>query len=203
LAHLHENAHHCPVSRFPYRHRMVALSHALCKTQFKKKSRSKITCFQGTTLKLTSGTIIHENDVLPLAAAPSTRQALFGILEGFNRTDIFPRAYHSLEKSAESFLVNWLEFPTELNAAPDKIELFTSVTLQEEQETFEYLVFKYKKAPPPPGLSDHWMLGVVGPFDAESKPYEIPLRVFSRFNEIGAVSAMDEVRWVHSHIKRK
>jgi hypothetical protein len=169
----------------------------------RKKAAAKLNVFKGLLCKLASRTIIHENDVLPLATTPSTRQALFGILEGFNRTDLFPRGYYSMEKSAESFLVNWLEFPTELNAAPDKIELFTSVTLQEEQETFEYLVFKYKKAPPPAALSDHWMLGVVGPFDPESKPYEIPLRVFSRFNEIGTVSAMEEARWVHNHINRK
>jgi hypothetical protein len=169
----------------------------------RKKTEEKLNVFQDLLHKLASAAIIDGKDVISLAANPSTRQALFGILEAFNRTDLFPRAYYSVERSAESFLVNWLEFPTELNAQPDEIQFFTSVTLHEEQETFEYLVFKYRKAPPPKGLSDHWMWGVAGPFGPESKPYEIPLRVFSRFNEIGTVSAMEEVRWVHEHINRK
>jgi len=169
----------------------------------RKKAEEKLNIFKGLLRKLTSHQTIEENDVLPLAANPATRHALFGILEGFKRTDLFPRTYYTLEKSAESFLVNWLEFPTELNAPPEKIELFTSITLQEDHETFEYLVFRYKKTPPPKGLSDDWMWGVAGPFGPDSKPYEIPLRVFSRFNEAGIVSAMEEVRWVHEHINRK
>jgi hypothetical protein len=55
----------------------------------------------------------------------------------------------------------------------------------------------------PQGFSDGLILGVAGPFLKHSRPYEIPLRVFSRFNEIGTISALEEVRWVHAHIGGK
>lgn len=169
----------------------------------RKKAEEKLNVFKGLLRKLTGRQEMADEDLLALAENPSTRQALFGILEGFKRIDLFPGEYYTLQKSAESFLVNWLEFPTELNAPPDEVEFFTTVNLEVDEGTIEYLVFRYKKSPPPKGLSDHWMWGVVGPFGPESKPYEIPLRVFSRFNEVGAVSAMEEARWVHEHINRK
>jgi hypothetical protein len=144
-----------------------------------------------------------EADILPLAENPSTRHALFGILNGFKRKDLFPENFNTLEKSAQSFLANWLEFPTELNAAPDKIEFYEKISLEENDQPLDYLVFRFKKLPPPSGLSDGWILGVAGPFQKHSRPYEIPLRVFNRFNEIGTVSTLEEVRWVHEHIGRK
>ena len=142
-----------------------------------------------------SGRTIDPVQLLQLAQNPSTRFNLFKILERFDRSSIFPQQYNTVEKSAESFLVNWLEFPTELNAAPDEIELADSIILP-GQPDLEYLVFRFKSR----RLADQWMLGVVGPFGNDSKPFEIPQRIFSRFNLAGTVSALDEVRWVHTNI---
>lgn len=173
----------------------------------KRKSRElaekKLRRFTGLIQKLKTKKSIYKDDVLVLAQNPSTRHALFGVLEGFGRMDVFPRDFFNLEKSAESFLVNWLEFPTELNSAPDQIQFFTTVTIHDNDESLEYFVYKYKKNPPPPGLPHDWMIGVIGPFGPQSKPYDIPLRIFSRFNVLGTVSALEEVRWVHEHINRK
>jgi hypothetical protein len=95
----------------------------------KRKSRqlaeTKLRIFKGLIGKLKAGENILKQEVIVLAENPSTRHALFGILDGFGRMDVFPAGYLNLEKSAESFLVNWLEFPTELNYAPDQIQLFT------------------------------------------------------------------------------
>ena len=173
----------------------------------KRKSRQltemKLRHFDGLIQKLKAKENIHKEDVLVLAQNPATRHALFGLLDGFGRMDVFPQDFFTLEKSAESFLVNWLEFPTELNSAPDQIQFFTKVTIRENEEFLEYFVYKYKKNPPSPGLPHDWMLGVIGPFGPDSKPYDIPLRIFSRFNVLGTVSALEEVRWVHEHINRK
>jgi hypothetical protein len=173
------------------------------KRKTKKKASEKLQTFASLLHRLSANEVVREQEIMSLAGNPSTRHALYGILKEFNRTDIFPDSYFTLEKSAESFLVNWLEFPTELNAAPDEIKFFTAVTLEELGETFDYLVFKYRKAPPPKGISSEWMLGVTGPFGPDSKPYDVPLRVYSRFNELGTVSALEEARWVHQHISRK
>lgn len=163
----------------------------------------KLKIFEGLIQKLKEKEIVQLEDIIVLAQNPSTRHALFGILEQFGRTDLFPKDYFTVESSAESFLVNWLEFPTELNSAPDQIELFTKITMQENDESIEYFVYKYKKNPPAVGLSRDWMLGVIGPFGPTSKPYDIPRRIFSRFNVLGAISPLEEARWVHEHINRK
>ncbi|MEX2235791.1 MAG: hypothetical protein WD824_26775 [Cyclobacteriaceae bacterium] len=168
-----------------------------------KLAAQKLKSFEGLIRKLSAKEPIGEEDIRSLAVNASTRHALFGILDGFGRKELFPGEYFTLEKSAESFLVNWLEFPTELNATPDTIELFTKITLQENDHAIEYFVFKYKKTPPPSGLPNGWMLGVTGPFGSDSKPYDIPEKVFSRFNELGSISTTDEVRWVHANINRK
>ena len=173
------------------------------KRKTRKHAEEKLKSFEGLIHKLTANKSIDDDDVMHLAANPSTRHALYGILEEFGKADHFPPHYFSLEKSAESFLVNWLEFPTELNAPPDKIELFTKISLQENGQFFEYFVFRYKMLSPPAVFSDAWMLGVAGPFGPDSKPFDIPKRLFSRFNEQGAVDVTEEVRWVHLHINRK
>jgi hypothetical protein len=173
------------------------------KRKTRKLAAQKLKTFEGLIRKLSTKESINEEDTNGLAENPSTRHALFGILEGFGRRELFPQQYFTLEKSAESFLVNWLEFPTELNGSPDIIELFTKITLQEDHHSIEYFVFKYKKNPPPSGLPKGWMLGVTGPFGPDSKPYDIPKKVFSRFNELGTVSVAEEVRWVHENINRK
>lgn len=170
----------------------------------RRRATQKLKIFEDLIRKLAAKEKISEDDVSALAKNPSTRHALFGILQGFNRIDLFPQAYFTTEKGAESFLVNWLEFPTELNAPPDKIELFTKITLQEKSDTIDYFVFKYKKLPfAGNSHPDMWMLGVAGPYDKESQPFDIPLRVFSRFNELGTVSAMEEASWVHENISKK
>jgi hypothetical protein len=173
------------------------------KRMARELAEAKLRVFEGLIQKLKANENIHLEDVSILAQNPSTRHALFGILDGFGRMDVFPPDYLNLEKSAESFLVNWLEFPTELNSAPDDIQLFTKINLQDNDESLEYFVYKYKKNPAPQGLPQDWMLGVIGPFNPDSKPYDIPLRIFSRFNALGTVSALEEVRWVHEHISRK
>jgi hypothetical protein len=172
-----------------------------------RKSRilatAKLKSFQPLIDKLSANQNVQPEDLHFLAANPSTRHALFGILKKFARTELFPSLYFTREKAAESFLVTWLEFPTELNRAPEKIQLFTTVTLREEKETIEYYVFKYQKQRVMAAKDGTWMLGVAGPYYHHSEPYDVPLRIYSRFNEVGTVSAWEEARWVHHRIAKK
>jgi hypothetical protein len=171
--------------------------------QSKMRINNKLKLFQPLIGKLSKKEHIESADLTALAENPSTRQALFGILEGYGRADMFPLNYYTMEKAAESFLVNWLEFPTELNATPEEIEFVTSITIVEPTATLDYFVFKYKKFFNLDKSKDPWMLGVAGPYTSASQPYDVPLRVFSRFNAAGTVNPLDEVRWVHENIARK
>lgn len=145
---------------------------------------------------------IAQEVILMLAKDPSMRHALFRVLEIHNKENLFPSEYFTIEKGAESFMVNWLEFPTELGLAPREIELVTIITLR-ESEALDYYVFKYRSNTPHWAAKSNWMLGITGPYQEKSMPFDIPLRVFSRFKTIDSTSPQKEVMWVHNNINPK
>jgi hypothetical protein len=143
---------------------------------------------------------VTQEEILEMIKDPSLRYAVFKILEAHNKKDLFPDEYYTLEKGAESFLVNWLEFPTEIGFAPDQIQFETIIELA-EPEALGYYVFKFKVDRPQWPTKD-WMIGVCGPYQEKSLPYDIPDRIFSRFNVIGSISFQSEVLWVHENVSR-
>jgi len=148
--------------------------------------------------KLAANEHIPEADLMKIAEDPSLRCGLFKMLDAYNKNEIFPVAYLPIEKGAEGHLVNWLEFPTELGNAPDEIEIILKVTLPEE--AIDYYAFKYRSQSPSWAEQLDWMIGVAGPYQKDSKPYDTPVRVFSRFNSIGSITPEMEVAWVHKNI---
>ena len=137
---------------------------------------------------------VSESEITIVAKDPSLRNGLFRALETYGREDLFPSEYATHEKAAESFLVNWLEFPTELGSAPDEIEFLEKITVS-DAAGLDYYVFKYRSTARP-----QWMIGVSGPYLKESILYAPPLRVFSRFNIFDSITPEDEARWVHENI---
>lgn len=142
---------------------------------------------------------INEDHIMLMVKDPSLRLPLHQILSVYNREDLFPSSYFTREKGAESFLVTWLEFPTELGVSPSEIMLDSLVTIQEENK-LDYYAFKYRILPPHWAAQYNWMWGVSGPYHSESKPFDSPLKVYSRFNQIDTIGAEDEVKWVHGHV---
>lgn len=171
------------------------------KRKFRKLALQKYKVVEPLMQKLAAKEVVTEVEVLLMAKNPSLRHAVFRTLEAYDRKDLFPASYFTHEKGAESFLVNWLEFPTELGNAPDEIELFTKVTLM-ESGILDYYVFQYRTRRPPWAAQYNWMMGVSGPYRDDSMPYDVPQRVFSRFNTVDSISAETEVQWVHENIGR-
>jgi hypothetical protein len=136
---------------------------------------------------------------LMIRDAPTLRYAAYRTLEAYGHLDLFPARFLTLESSAESFLITWLEFPTELGEAPHEIEPFTTIDL-DGSISLTYYVFRYRMQ------NDHWaarygwMFGVVGPYTPRSKPYDTPTKIFSRFNATDTTTAEAEARWVHENI---
>lgn len=164
------------------------------KREVKKLASRKYEIIEPLMQKLILKEEVSDFEVLKLAKDPSLRNGVFRTLEAYGRKDLFPLEYSSHEKAAESFLVNWLEFPTELGTAPDEIEFLTKITLNEDED-LDYYVFKYRAA-----IRSGWLIGVSGPYKKEYLLYEAPLRVFSRFKTIDSVSPEYEVKWVHENI---
>jgi hypothetical protein len=156
--------------------------------------------------KLESGQTVTSQDVLPFAKNILTREVAFQLLSDHNNIDLFPKEYFNLVKGAESNLANWLEFPTELDACPDEIEHIKRVTFDfdGQKNNVHYEVFKYRVNEPHWAAKDGWILGVVGPFFDDSKPYDQAHATFSRVSStLDKVSPDEEAKWVHENISMR
>lgn len=174
----------------------LVYNHYYVRRKFHRLADSKYDVLNPVMQKITSNKTIKDTEILSLVQNASLRYLVYLMLCEYNRQDLFPAEYLTHEKAAESFLANWLEFPTELGTAPDEIQLVKSVSINE----MIYYVFKYRTKPPHWAAPNNWMIGVSGPYIAEMPPYDIPLRVFSRFNLVNHISPEDEVQWVHTHV---
>lgn len=152
--------------------------------------------------KIDRGDLLVKGDVIPFAFDLATREATYQLLDQLNHLELFPSELVNFEKAAEARLANWLEFPTELDALPDEIEHIKTVSVPlNDQHHARYLVLKFRKNEPHWAAKDGWLLGVVGPYFDDSKPYDFPSATFSRFSsKLGTISPEDEVKWVHENL---
>ena len=149
--------------------------------------------------KLASNNPITEPEVLMIARSPSLRVTLFLMLEAQGLGELFPIEFYSEEKGAESHMVNWLEFPTELGQAPAEISLIRIIPIELHIKV-HYYAFKFRTSTPRWAKKLNWMIGVCGPYNENSQPFDAPSRVFSRFNQVGMTKPEVEVNWVHANI---
>ena len=144
---------------------------------------------------------IFKTEVDAMVRNGTLRHATYRVLEAYGRMELFPSDFLTIEKGAESFLITWLEFPTELGEPPHEVELFTTIAL-DGMLALTYYVFRYRMQNNHWAARYSWMFGVVGPYGPASKPYDVPARIFSRFNPTDATTAEDETRWVHENVLR-
>jgi hypothetical protein len=140
--------------------------------------------------------------LLPYAQNLLTREMTYKLLQQYGKAELFPASYFSIEKSAESNLANWLESPTELHACPDEMVYLKRVSIEfDHSDSLEhYEVFKFRINEPNPAAKHGWMLGVVGPYSDDSKPYDFPKLTFSRNSRSDKVTPEEEVQWVYDNI---
>ena len=153
--------------------------------------------------KVESGETVAGEDVHDFAKNVLTREATFKLLKDSGLSHLFPEEFYSIEKAGETYLANWLEYPTELDACPDEIEHMKRVTIDfDGQKNFvHYEVYKYRVNEPHWAAKDGWILGVVGPYFDNSEPYDRPQATFSRVSSTtDKTSPEEEARWVHENI---
>jgi len=108
-----------------------------------------------------------------VAADAETRNHLLDQLTELQRKDLFPLKELTQAKLAESNMVNWLSYPTELARAPDHIELMKTVEVDAGPSgggVFVYYLFRFKNDPPDDFSKDGWLAGVSGPFRKRDFP---------------------------------
>jgi uncharacterized protein YbaP (TraB family) len=97
----------------------------------------------------------HAN-ITKLAADPLFRLQFYEALKEINEEKLFPAAFKTQGKLAESMLVQYMDSE---DGAPETIELIGPMTVQYQESKQKIFVFKYKYSP-----EDEWMLAMAGPF---------------------------------------
>jgi hypothetical protein len=115
----------------------------IVKKQNQKMMENRFACIKPLYEKLKEGQNLTMSEILPYATNLLTREPTYQLLVDYNKTELFPKEFYSIEKSAESNLANWLLFPTELDGCPDQIELLKQVTIKFDNNNVYYYVFKF------------------------------------------------------------
>lgn len=112
------------------------------------------------------GKEVRKSDVEDVARHPDTRNWLHDALKKFGKTALFPAAYRTQKAFAESNMVDWLVYPTELGRVPDEIELMKVVPIDTGLQggIYDYYVFRFRTKPPHWAAEKGWLAGVSGPF---------------------------------------
>jgi len=107
-----------------------------------------------------------KEDIMDIAANSETRNWFYNALVKMGRSEIYPEEYRNQKSFAESNMVEWLVYPTELGRMPDEIELMNVFDIDEK----EYYLFRFRCQSSEHWKEKGWMAGVAGPFDKRNSP---------------------------------
>ena len=174
--------------------------------QYKRSQDLRLERVKPLVEKLENNQQLTRDDVRPFAEDLLAREITYEFLKNHKNLDLFPEEFNTIVKGAESHLANWLEFPTELDVCPDEIEHLQRVTIDYDGDDnfVHYEVFRYRTNEPHWAAKDGWILGVVGPYFDDSKPYDFAQSTFSRIISMSENSDPEaEAKWVHQNISMR
>ncbi len=116
-----------------------------------------------------------------LAKQPSARATLYQALDRDHRLDLFPARWLTQDALAEAALASWLEFPTELGAAPFSMRLLAKHPLVADDHRQILYVFAFRETD-----AEAEMVGVSGPYDVDASPRLWGAATFSKFERLDA-----------------
>lgn len=160
------------------------------------------------------GKDVGKSDVEDVARRPETRTWLYDALKQFDKSALFPPAFRTQKAFAESKMVDWLIYPTELGRVPDEIELMKVVPIDTGLPggIYDYYVFRFRTKPPHWAAEKGWLAGVSGPFRRGTEPTTESLGgTFSSFEKwesktpdahVGDTQELLE-QWREYHAKKK
>jgi len=103
---------------------------------------------------------------MDIAANSETRNWFYNALVKMGRSEIYPEEYRNQKSFAESNMVEWLVYPTELGRMPDEIELMNVFDI-DEKGVLSFPVQMPKQRTLEGKRMDG---GVAGPFDKRNSP---------------------------------
>jgi hypothetical protein len=107
-----------------------------------------------------------------VADSSEMRNFLYDALHQLRKPGLFPAKYRTQGAFAESDMVNWLVFPTELDRVPDEIELMKVVSVDTglKDGIYDYYLFRFRTFEPHWNAKNGWEAGVSGPFARKDSP---------------------------------
>ena len=153
--------------------------------------------------RLESGAAVAPDELEELAASPELRPMLYHMLSHYQRLELFPAQYLSLEAQAEAVLVYWMLHPNELQRAPEAIELMEKLPREFAGKQGSFYVFRYRM-PAGHWSGPEWQLGLAGPFFPGEGPHQSVAGGFSRAGDVvGKVSPAELVDWYVGMLEQK
>ncbi len=150
--------------------------------------------------KIKKGQIPDDSLLLKYCSDYKTRELTFQLLKKYNKSDLFLKEFYTLEKAAKSNLSGSLDFPGDLEQSPDEIIHVKKIIIDQDDNQLMYHTFKFKVYEPHWAAKHNWMLGVVGPYFDNSKPFDLPIATHSRLSKSIKTTPKEEVLWVHRNI---
>ncbi|CUU34153.1 MAG: hypothetical protein K6U12_03510 [Armatimonadetes bacterium] len=99
-----------------------------------------------------------------IAADAETRRWLFEYLQRMELAHLFPEEYRNQAALAESDMVDWLIFPTELGCPPDEIQLVGVYTIETGDGLADAYLFRFRME------GEDWEAGLAGLYPLEEQP---------------------------------
>jgi hypothetical protein len=157
---------------------------------------SRLKCF-AVISALRQGADIEGRHLIEVARSAEMRNILYRMLRDMGKVALYPREFLSQEAFAESDMVNWLTFPSELGRVPDEIQLMTVVSFETSEpggDAWDYYVFRFRTNAPHWAAKDGWLAGVSGAFKrTESPTPDGATDTFSRFEAWDSRSPQEHV----------
>ena len=107
---------------------------------------------------------IEESALESIAANPQTRHKLWRKLRELQMEFLVPQQWSSPGMLAESELVNWASYPTELGVPPEEIELMNTFYATVEGKDRDVYLFRFREYPKPWEPGEGWVAGIAGPY---------------------------------------
>lgn len=140
------------------------------------------------------GISVEQRVIDEVAADMEMRNFLFKTLKDYNRTNKFPREHLNQHAFAESEMISWLIYPTELGHMPSEIECMEVITRYDEYlGAIDYYVFRFK-SDEPEWEDNGWMAGISGYYIKENYPTSVANGyTFSAFESWDSMTAKEHL----------
>jgi hypothetical protein len=129
---------------------------------------------------LRHGQKIPTSQIDAVASSDEMRVWLYDQLEEQGKLHLFPPRFANQKSLAQSDMVQWLTFPSELGRVPDEIQLMKVVPAKSNAgKIVDYYVFRFRMKTDPDG----WLAGIAGPYPHDKSLVVSGEHTFSQFEK--------------------